>query len=456
MLRNQSGQQITLYAWNSVTGLPVTGDAANITTYISHDNGSFVASTNAVAESDSSLAPGFYDVPLTVDETNSYKITVSASSTTIDVLVASVPAVIYTTSPQDDDDDVEPSESSAAGSIVSAAELPIANGVGTVGYQVFDNAGSPVSSRTTTGVISIFTGTAYGIYQSKITIPSGVSAGTIVWDDGSGNVVANSFSTEPENLAPFVTSAVLPIKNGVGIVGYLVTNEIGEVIIPRTTTGISRLWYQSDREYAVYQANPSLSGLAAGIVVWDDGSGNATHKPFFIDNAIGIYVSTLDYTWGGSMADSYISLTEAETCVAHYVLDSLDWAGASGQTKDMALRMATRQIDSLVYLGTRRIYTQTLKFPRWFNYPGRIDRTEDQVKADIQLATCIQAAYLVRQGGRDAHAENLNAGIRQSSESVGPIRDQFTYTGGGAPLPLCTDAIRIIGPYRGMRQIFRA
>ncbi len=261
--------------------------------------------------------------------------------------------------------------------------------------------------------------------------------------------------------ASFSSSVELPIQDGVGTVGFAVYNADGELVTARSTVGVNRLFEGAD--YAIYQVRITVaSGITAGIVIWDDAAGNAVDKPFFIgtDNSgavtVGSYDSTLDYEWGGSTADSYVSLATAEDLLLSYVLDKLDWDGAAGRTKDAALRMATRQLDAFTFLGTRRIYTQALKFPRWFNYPGRIDRTEDQVKADIQLATSIQASYLVRQGGRDAHAEALNAGIRQSSESVGPIRDQFTYTGGGAPLPLCTDAIRIIGPYRGMRQIFRS
>lgn len=260
--------------------------------------------------------------------------------------------------------------------------------------------------------------------------------------------------------ANFVSSVELPIANGVGVVGYTVIDADGEELNARTTAGVVRIFEGAD--FGLYQANISVvSGVTAGTVVWDDADGNAEARPFFIgkDNAgdvsVGDYTSELDYEWGGATADSYVSLDEAEDLVASYVIDKVEWDAATGQKKDAALRMATRQIDSFPLLGTRQSYTQSLKFPRYFSFPEGIDRTEAQVQLDIQVATAHQAAYLLRKGGRDSHAEAIASGIRQSSESVGPIRDQFTYTG-GYPMPLCTDAVRFLGLYRAAKKIYRA
>jgi hypothetical protein len=277
--------------------------------------------------------------------------------------------------------------------------------------------------------------------------------------------------------AKFPSSVELPLSNGVGTVGYKVFDADGELVIPRTTLGVLEQF--GGVGYSIYQAYIQVPiGVTSGIVIWDDGSGNAVDKPFFIGQgnagqvSVGTYVSTLDSDWGGATAESYVSLSAAENLVASYVIDHSDWDDASGQTKDAALRMATRQLDSLVYLGSRVSFKQTLKFPRYFSFPsafapsvGRTsvywnsfaseDGTQFQQK-DVQIATAIQANFLVRQGGRDAHAEAMAAGIRQSSESVGPVRDQFTYTGAGAPSPLCTDAIRFINKYRDTKKIYRS
>lgn len=260
--------------------------------------------------------------------------------------------------------------------------------------------------------------------------------------------------------ASFPTSAELPIANGVGTVGYTVYDADGEELVARTTSGVVRLFEGSN--FGIYQAYAVVpAGVLAGTVVWDDGDDSAEGVPFFIGNAnagavtVGSYSSTLDAEWGGSSADSYVSLSDAEDLILDYVVDKVEWDAGTGQKKDAALRMATRQIDSMTFLGSRLDTSQTLKFPRAFSFPCMIDRTASQMESDVRIATIIQAAHLLRKGGRDVHAENIASGIRQSSESVGPIRDQFTYTG-GFPSPICTDALKFISQYRGAKQIFRA
>lgn len=95
MDRNTSGQKLTFFAFTPADGLPKTGDAANITIYVSKDDGTVTALTDTSAtEIDATNDPGSYVVDLTQSETNGIKLRFSGKSSTSGVVV--VPQTIYT------------------------------------------------------------------------------------------------------------------------------------------------------------------------------------------------------------------------------------------------------------------------------------------------------------------------------------------------------------------------
>ena len=95
--KNTSGQKFNVLAVNTATGLPVTGDAANITAKISIDSAAFasVSDTNPT-ELDATNAPGVYVFDLSQAETNGDVLTIVPSSTTANVQLDMLN--IYTTS----------------------------------------------------------------------------------------------------------------------------------------------------------------------------------------------------------------------------------------------------------------------------------------------------------------------------------------------------------------------
>jgi hypothetical protein len=84
--KNTAGQKFNVLAVNSATGLPVTGDAANITAQISLDSGAFaaIADTNPT-ELDATNAAGVYVFDLSQVETNGDVLTIVPSSATSNV-----------------------------------------------------------------------------------------------------------------------------------------------------------------------------------------------------------------------------------------------------------------------------------------------------------------------------------------------------------------------------------
>lgn len=98
MERNVSSQYLTLFAFDYSTGAPKTGDQANLTPYVSVDDGSVTVLTNAGAtQLDATNAPGMYKWLLTSGETNGTKLIFTCKSSTANVSI--VPQVIYTDPP---------------------------------------------------------------------------------------------------------------------------------------------------------------------------------------------------------------------------------------------------------------------------------------------------------------------------------------------------------------------
>src|SRR3954467_10293845 len=86
-----------VFAWDTTTGVAKTGDAANITCYVTKDYGTVtVLADTSATEMDSTNAKGYYLFDAAQGETNGDCLMISAKSTTANVAVIGAPAVIYT------------------------------------------------------------------------------------------------------------------------------------------------------------------------------------------------------------------------------------------------------------------------------------------------------------------------------------------------------------------------
>lgn len=87
MYRNVAGQKITMYARNTSTGAPVTGDDPNMTPRVAIDGSGTptVLSTTTVVEWSSAKCPGLYYIQPTAAETNGEDVAYYITSTTANV-----------------------------------------------------------------------------------------------------------------------------------------------------------------------------------------------------------------------------------------------------------------------------------------------------------------------------------------------------------------------------------
>lgn len=90
MLKNVASQKVALFAFDSSTGAPKTGDAANLTAYISKDFGSVTAlGDTSGTEMDATNAKGWYLFDVTQTESNADNILFTGKSSTANVIVVS-------------------------------------------------------------------------------------------------------------------------------------------------------------------------------------------------------------------------------------------------------------------------------------------------------------------------------------------------------------------------------
>lgn len=95
MNKNVASQKVTFLVIDTSTNTPKTGDSANLTAYVSKDDGAVTVLTDTSAtELDATNAPGLYSFDLTQGETNADKLLFSGKSSTSGIKV--VPLLVYT------------------------------------------------------------------------------------------------------------------------------------------------------------------------------------------------------------------------------------------------------------------------------------------------------------------------------------------------------------------------
>lgn len=106
MFKNVASQSIALFAFDTTTGAPKTGDSANMVFYITKDWGSVTAissNSGVPTEMDSTNAKGWYKIAVSQTETNADQVVLSGKSSTSNIslvgsLIQTVPANFTTLS----------------------------------------------------------------------------------------------------------------------------------------------------------------------------------------------------------------------------------------------------------------------------------------------------------------------------------------------------------------------
>lgn len=175
-------------------------------------------------------------------------------------------------------------------------------------------------------------------------------------------------------------------------------------------------------------------------------------------------------TYGGSGANSYVSLVDANSYIQASKIYFDEWALAEDK-QEQACVQATRDIDSRNWIGYRWFYYQMLEFPRLppdVIYPyGSFSRADPddsfvnltesdefqrKMKIRVKQATCEQALWRLRSGGYLSHREAQFQGIRSQSRSL-RFSESFGY--GDPDQVLCSEAWDLMRYYRGSPRLVR-
>jgi hypothetical protein len=141
---------------------------------------------------------------------------------------------------------------------------------------------------------------------------------------------------------------------------------------------------------------------------------------------------SLNTTIGGSTADSYVTVDEADAYHANF--GNTDWADiATDALKEVALRKAAQYIDTKSFQGVKVTSTQALEWPRYNVVVDGYDVSSSAIPDDIKVAQ-MEAALI-------ASTQSLTPNLSNGSvieETVGKITKRYSdYTkDGGKKWPL--------------------
>ena len=181
----------------------------------------------------------------------------------------------------------------------------------------------------------------------------------------------------------------------------------------------------------------------------------------------------LETTYGGQNAEAYISVADADVIATTEILQSEAWLAVADTVKEIALRMASRHIDSYNYEGDRYFYNQGLLFPRVPNninfyyqpYSGMgaadvffinfLERDEylRKQKNRVRRACVIQACHVLRTSGRIPEREAQFKGVGSRSGSRAGVSDSQSYV--ASAHRLCPEAMDEMRHYYASPRLVR-
>lgn len=220
MQKNVASQKLIVFAFDSTTNLPKTGDAANITAYVSKDYGSVtVLGDTSATEMDSTNAKGYYLFDLTQGETNGNTLLFSAKSSTANIVVVGSPATVFTDPPNSSLLAIDGSGQVTVGALASGS-IHLATFASDVGN--LSNHSGTAQSGSTSSTFKMDTGATAtdNFYQYQILqLTGGTGAGQtaiIASYVGSTRVatIVGTWAVTPDNTTTFAT-----MLSGLALVG---------------------------------------------------------------------------------------------------------------------------------------------------------------------------------------------------------------------------------------------
>lgn len=256
MFRNVAAK-FMVFAFDATSNVPKTGDAAQITAYVSKDYGSVtVLGDTSATEMDATNAPGYYLFDAAQAETNADCLMVSGKSSTANIKIIGAPAVIYT----------RPTTGWLAPT-TAARTLDVSAG-GEAGVD-WANVGSPTTSLALTGTTIAVT---QKVDVDTIKTNPVVNAGTITFPTtatlaSTTNITAGTITTTTN-----LTNAVASVTGAVGSV----TGNVGGNVVGSVASVTARVTANTDQLAGVAASATNIARSTQAIVLGTVGSASTT------------------------------------------------------------------------------------------------------------------------------------------------------------------------------------
>lgn len=296
MQKNTASQKVALLAIDVSTNAPKTGDAANLTAYVSKDWGAVTVLADTTAtELDATNAPGIYLFDLAQAETNADELILSGKSSTANIkliprIIQTVPASFSTLTIANNcvDADLERCAGTAITSSGGRPEVNMTHAAGTAWGSGAITAASIAADAITAAKV------ADGTIDAATFAAGAINAAAIAADAITDAKVASDVTIAS------VTGAVGSVTGNVGgnVVGSVgsvtgavgsVTGNVGGSVASVATGGITRASFAADTGLQSVRSNTAQAGAAGTITL--DASASATDD---------IYNDHLAYITGGT------------------------------------------------------------------------------------------------------------------------------------------------------------
>lgn len=270
LYKNTISQKIAIFAYDKTTGAAKTGDAANITGYVSLDWGAanVIDDTNP-AELDATNMPGWYVFDLTQAETNAEVIVVAAKSATANILIDQIQ--VFT-------ENLAANHTGTVGSVTGA----VGSVTGNVGGNVNGNVAGSVASVTAGVTLAAATHTGAVIPTvTAVTNDVGITqAGADkVWNSTTRTLSAFGFSvtvgTNNDKSGYSLSAAgvqaiwdaLTSALTTVGSIGKRLVDNINATIGSRSSHSAADVWSSATRTLTG-SLDPSAAAIADAV--WDE------------------------------------------------------------------------------------------------------------------------------------------------------------------------------------------
>lgn len=282
MFKNVASQKVRVFAFDATTNLPKSGDAANISAYISKDFGAVTQLTDTSAtEEDATNAKGYYLFDITQTETNADSINVTGKSSTANIVVIGVPAHIYTVPANFTAFSLDSSGRVDAIKInsVSASSVTAINAnLGTT--QPVNFTGTGASALAKSDMVDI-AGAAVSTSSAQIGV-NAVQAGATAWGSGAitaGSIAASALNGKGDwNIGKTgyalssagiqaIWDALTSALTTVGSIGKLLVDNINATISSRAAAGDAMTLTSGERDSIATAHLDLADGVESGITV---------------------------------------------------------------------------------------------------------------------------------------------------------------------------------------------